>query len=152
MIHTDVKGCLIKHWSKCWTISAIVMALCGNAEALSHCSCCHCARQDNNSILNACVLNCTLVTPLIYVFIWSLSALSVTFWDPPGQTNEARAAVDSPANDTRQRDKTKWHTGGKVLRDSYDKAVSNTPSSLSCLPGVPPFALVQRWAYTLHLC
>lgn len=24
------------------------------------------------------------------------------FWDPPGQTNEARAAVDSPANDTRQ--------------------------------------------------
>lgn len=118
-------------------IAAVAVILYVNAEAVSHCSCCHCqaktiknlkpcsSQDEDMSVFNACVFTgskCTEWNHQCRSLVGDSRALHGTFWDPPGQTNEARAVVDSPANDTRQGTKQSDRRAmSSVWWDSYDK-------------------------------
>lgn len=61
LTHTDVSRCEIQHWSKCWTTCTslpVVVEMCANAEALSHCSCCHCQGEDHQEHLKQRLSQC----------------------------------------------------------------------------------------------
>lgn len=61
LTHADVNRRLNKHWSQCWTIyTAYVVELYGDAEALSHCSCCYC--QDHQGSFSARVFTSSKCT------------------------------------------------------------------------------------------
>lgn len=157
-------------------ITTVVVVVHRNAEALTHCSCCH--RQGKTiSNLKTCNIGSKTAFSLFisvqvstldkvygvnsprYAFIWKLSPLRGMFWDPsPRQTNEARSTVDSPTNDTRQETKQSDTLARcSVCCDSNDKRhfqhTAQLIMTLPCLPGVlPRLGAALSILQTLHLC